>query len=149
MLHNAAGPWPSRLLTLLVWLAAGASAVAWGLKVSGPVGASNAAAVAGGPAAQADATAVARLLGARREAPVQQAAAPAPSRFQLAGVVAGRGTGGAALISVDGKPAKPFRVGTAIEPGLVLQSVAARRAVLADSLDAPPSFTLELPGTRK
>jgi general secretion pathway protein C len=46
---------------------------------------------------------------------------------------------------VDGKPAKPFRVGTMIEEGLVLQSVAARRAVLAESATGPAVLTLELP----
>jgi general secretion pathway protein C len=67
------------------------------------------------------------------------------SRFNLVGVVANRGHGGAALISVDGQPPKPFRVGAPVDEGLVLQSVDARQAVLAASADAPPAVTLELP----
>jgi hypothetical protein len=35
-----------------------------------------------------------------------------------------RSKGGAALIAVDGKPPKPYRVGARIEDGLVLQGVA-------------------------
>ena len=52
---------------------------------------------------------------------------------------------GAALISVDGQAAKPVRVGNPVDGGLVLQSVSARRAVLASSPDAPAEITLELP----
>ncbi len=64
-----------------------------------------------------DAQALARLLGA---GPVAPAAAPAAaSRFALEGVLAGTASGhGAALIAVDGKPPKPYRVGAEVEPGL-------------------------------
>jgi general secretion pathway protein C len=63
----------------------------------------------------------------------------------LVGVVATRAHGGAALISIDGKPPKPFRVGAPVDEGLVLQSVDARGAILAASAEAPPAVTLELP----
>ena len=72
-------------------------------------------------------------------------AVPAVSRYALIGVVASRGNDGAALIAVDGKPPKPFRVGAAVEEGLVLQAVEARRARLGASLQGPAAFTLELP----
>lgn len=92
---------------------------------------------------------VAYLLGVRATpstAAPQATAAAAPSRFLLAGVIAGRQSQqGAALISVDGKPPKPFRVGSQVDSGLVLQSVAPRRAVLAASLDGPAAFSLDLP----
>jgi general secretion pathway protein C len=82
------------------------------------------------------------------------AAAPAApalsSRFNLLGVVAGPGrAGGAALIAVDGKAAKPFRVGTPIDDTLVLQSVEGRRAVLAAADSGQPVLTLELPPLRR
>jgi general secretion pathway protein C len=96
----------------------------------------------------ADPVAVARLLGA---APAVASAAPSPtlaSRFTLVGVVASRSHKGAALIAVDGKPAKPFRVGAAVDEGIVLQSVEPRRAVLASS-DGSPALTLELPPLKK
>jgi general secretion pathway protein C len=67
------------------------------------------------------------------------------SRFTLLGVVAESDGGGAALISVDGKPPKPYRVGAALDEGLVLQSVQARRAAIGASMQSPPAVTLELP----
>ena len=83
------------------------------------------------------------------------AAAPAAmpslaSRLQLVGVVAGVRSGdGAAVISVDGKPARPYRVGASIEEGLVLQSVQGRRAVLAAQANGQSLLTLELPPVRR
>jgi general secretion pathway protein C len=68
-------------------------------------------------------------------------AAPVPalaSRFQLLGVAAGeRSGGGAAVISVDGKPARSYRVGSTLEEGLVLQSVRGRQAVIASREGQP------------
>ena len=50
------------------------------------------------------------------------------NRFTLIGVLSGRSSGGgAALIAVDGKPAKPFRVGAAVDEGLVLQALGPAR----------------------
>ncbi|MGH8803367.1 MAG: type II secretion system protein N, partial [Polaromonas sp.] len=68
-----------------------------------------------------------------------------PNRFSLVGVVT-EGPGGAALLAVDGKPARPYRVGSRIDEGTVLQSVGPRHAVLAASADGPPLQRLELPG---
>ena len=68
----------------------------------------------------------------------------------LVGVAAGaRSGGGAALIAIDGKPAKPYRVGSAVDEGLVLQSVQARRAVLAATPEGPQVLALELPLPKK
>jgi general secretion pathway protein C len=88
---------------------------------------------------------VARLLGAGL-APVAAALVPdAASRFRLLGIIAsGRGQG-VALLSIDGKPPKPYHVGSLIEEGLVLQSVEQRRAALAPDAKAPVSVQLELP----
>jgi general secretion pathway protein C len=89
-----------------------------------------------------DSQALVRLLGGTNaaQAPVIQA----PSRFVLTGVVADRAQGGAALIALDGQASKPYRVGASVADGLVLQSVAARRAVLAPALNAPAALTLEM-----
>jgi general secretion pathway protein C len=95
-----------------------------------------------------DPVAVARLMGSSPAA----IGTPAPSvasRFTLVGVVAGQAHGGAALIGVDGKPAKPFRVGTPVTEGLLLQAVEPRRALLAPSMEAPAAVTLDLPPLRK
>jgi general secretion pathway protein C len=63
-------------------------------------------------------------------------------------VVANRSQKGAALIAVDGKPPKPYRVGAPVDEGIVLQSVESRRAVLAGP-DGAPVLTLDLPPLRK
>jgi general secretion pathway protein C len=136
--------WTVRGVTFLLWLAAGASVVYWGLKLSARPAPATAPTVARGPAA-VDPIAVTRLLGTG-PAPAAPAAPSLASRFALVGVVAGPGAQpGAALIAVDGKPAKPYRVGAAIEEGIVLQSVETRRAVLASAVDGPPLLALDLP----
>jgi general secretion pathway protein C len=96
-----------------------------------------------------DPAAVARLLGAGPVTAAAATSASLASRFALVGVVADRSHKGAALIAVDGKPAKPFRVGAAVDEGLVLQSVESRRAVLAADTDGPPVLTLDLPPIRR
>ncbi|MGE0496802.1 MAG: type II secretion system protein N [Ramlibacter sp.] len=144
MLTNPSSRWWPRTGAFALWALAAASAAFWGLKFSSaPVGPASVQVAQPLPPA-ADPAAVARLLGAGpAAAPV--AAPSVASRFALVGVVAGRAHGGAALIAVDGKPAKPFRVGAVVEDGLVLQSVAPRRAVLGPDLKGPAAFTLEIP----
>jgi general secretion pathway protein C len=67
------------------------------------------------------------------------------SRFQLQGVMAGGPDAGAALISVDGKPAKPYRVGAVVADGLLLQSAQGRRVSLGSAMVGPQTLVLELP----
>lgn len=136
----------TRLLSLLVWAAVGASVLAWGLKFWGkgtPVPA-NATVAQAAPPAGMD---LARVLGTPPPQPVAPPVAVAvDSRFKLLGLAApGAGqTGGLALIAVDGKPARTWRVGREVEPGLRLLAVSHRRAELGVP-GAPPSLTLELP----
>lgn len=147
MVSNLQGKWTVAGATFALWALVAASAVYWGLKIATPSRAPAASAPALRAPVAADPAAVARLLGAS-----PAAAAPAvslSSRFTLVGVVASRSRQGAALIAVDGRPAKPFRVGAAIDEGLVLQSVDARRATLAASREGPAVLTLELPAVRK
>lgn len=97
---------------------------------------------------QADAKAVARLLGGGQEARlVNTGAAPTPtaSQFKLLGVVAERGQRGYALIAIDDQPAKPYRVGASVSDMLVLHSVAARSAALSTDMQSPASVQLTLP----
>ena len=130
-----------------LWAAVAASALYWGLKlfVPGTPVPPHAMVAAMAASPRGDLT---RLLGAD---PVAQAAAAplASSRFQLIGVVAPRGEfpsrEGVALIAVDGKPAKVYRVGAVVEGDTVLQAVAQRGAKLGPregeatvSLDIPP-----------
>jgi general secretion pathway protein C len=148
MLSASPDPWIVRGATFALWALAAGSAVFWGLRLGGS---ERAISVPLAPARQVgavDPEALARLLGS---APVAGTlAAPAPvslaSRFQLVGVAAGARSGaGAAVISVDGKPARPYRVGSTIEEGVVLQSVRGRQAVLATGAT---QLTLELPPLR-
>ena len=136
--------WP-RLVTFLVWGVAMASAVYWALRLGSPADGLSPAPVAGNALAQADAGAVARALGATVQTIAVAPAAQTPGRFVLTGVVADRRQGGAALIAIGGQPPRTYRVGSEVEPGLLLTSVGPRSAVLAPAMDAPATVTLELP----
>lgn len=145
MLTNHSSRWWPRTGAFALWALAAASVAYWGLKFAGRPAASAGAPVALAPAPQSDPAAVARVLGAGAGAVAAPAAPALSSRFSLVGVAASPSRGGAALIAVDGKPAKPFRVGARVDEGLVLQSVAPRRAVLGESTGGPPVLTLEMP----
>ena len=136
------------LLTLGIWALAAGSALFWGLRLgSGPQRPD--AAVAGGPppgGVTVDTRTVARALGAT-EAPAASAA-PAPDvvgRLALRGIVTHDGRG-AALIAVDGKPARPVRVGAlvdGVDGDWRVRSVAPHAVVLAADgrelrLEMPP-----------
>ena len=132
-----------RSCTALLWLLVGVCAVFWALRLTAPKPGALMAPVDLGAPVAIDTTAVARLLGAVQGVPA--AAAPSvASRLVLLGVLAGRYQGGAALISVDGKPARPLRVGASLEEGLVLQSVQGRQALLGPTREGPASVTLEM-----
>jgi general secretion pathway protein C len=146
MQTNAYSQWSIRIVTFALAALAAGSAAYWVLKSVGTDASSAAPPVALASAPPVEPLAVARALGgglvlAQAEPGVGP---PVSNRYVLAGVVADRSHGGAALIAVDGKPAKPFRIGAAVDDRLVLQSVAGRRAVLAANLNAPAEVTLEL-----
>lgn len=144
MVSNPGNRWAVAGGTFVLWGLAAASAVYWGMKLgSGPSAVPVAPVAPSAPAS--DPAAVARLLGST---PVAAAAAPVASlssRFTLLGIVAEADGGGAALISVDGKPPKPYRVGATLDEGLVLQSVQPRRATIGSSMQSPPALALDLP----
>ncbi len=132
--------------SLLVWGAVAFSAVTWGLRWSATGDVPSKASAAAQALPEVDVSAAARSLGAM---PVQAAAAPSlSSRFQLQGVMAGGPNAGAALIAVDGKPAKPYRVGAVVTEGVVLQSAQGRRVNLGAALDGPQTLVLELPAKK-
>ena len=133
------------MVTFLLAALTAASAVRWSLQWPAPAATLPFTILAEEPAAQ-DSQALARLLGqVAAGGPTTVASPSAPGRFVLTGVLAGPGPQGAALISVDGKPAKPYRVGGPVVDNLFLQSVSGRRAVLADgAADAAPAQTLEM-----
>jgi general secretion pathway protein C len=117
-------------------MAAALSVVYWGLhwQISADTetqGSSGTAGTAGG--AFIDSTAVARALGAANPSgaePANPAGTSADAtRFALLGVL-GQKRAGTALIAVDGKPAKPVRLGAPVADGWTLLRLESRRAVL-------------------
>jgi general secretion pathway protein C len=148
MQTNAFQVWGIRLATLLLAGLAALSGTYWVLKSTHANSASAAAPAAG--FAALDPLSVARALGGGGVAAPAGAPVAPSTAYALVGVLADRQHGGAALIAVDGKAAKPYRVGTAVEgSNLVLQSVEGRRAVLAAGMDGPAQLTLELPPLSK
>jgi general secretion pathway protein C len=149
----------TRSVTFVLWLLAGGCAVYWGLKFtpSPPAPQSATAAFPAAASATVDSQALAKGLGGGDAIAINSLASdsanvPASSinssRFVLTGVVVGRAgvtRSSLALIGVDGKPARPYRIGSSLTDGVVLHSVTAGKAMLATNLQEAPSATLELP----
>ena len=76
--------------------------------------------------------------------PTTDAQYKSAERFQLTGVIGGQAGNGVALISLDGKPAQPFTIGTQVATGYVLHSVSEGRAMLAERMDLPVKLNLYL-----
>jgi len=133
-----------RLTSLLVWAVVAYSAVVFALQWGGGVPVD--AVVAGSEQKQVlpevDVLAVSKALGA---APVQSASARLASRFVLVGVMDGGPSQGVALISADGKPAQPYRVGQTVSEGFVLVATGPKKAELGPQLGAPATLQMELP----
>ena len=119
----------------MTWALVAGSALFWGLRLTAqaPSVPAQAQLAEPGVGLRGD---LARVLGVSAAAPAASAA-PEPAadaRFTLLGVVTPRPTSaareGVALIAVDGKPAKAFRVGSVVEAPNVLRSVSARGAML-------------------
>jgi len=137
---------PARLSAFVIWALVAASVVFWGLRlvVRSPEAPSHTVAVGDAASVGGDLT---RLFGTAPVAAV--AVAPTPemaSRFRLTGVMAPKrpGTEGVALIAIDGKLPRAFRVGAPIDGDLVLQSVSLRTAAIGPS-QGKAAVVLELP----
>lgn len=125
----------ARWWSFAVWALVAGSALFWGLRlfVKAPQAPVQTTVAELGAGARGDLT---RVFGPDPVA-VVQASEPEPvadARFQLIGVVSPRGgdqgVQGVALIAVDGKPAKAYRVGSVVDGQTTLQSVRARGAAL-------------------
>ncbi len=134
------------LATLLVWALVAYSAVVFVLRWDVDEDVINAPSAVGQGQSQGlpdvDALAVTKALGV---APAQSASASVASRFVLVGVMDGGPSHGVALISVDGKPAKPYRVGQAVSEELVVVATGPKKAELGPQLRAPATLVLDLP----
>ncbi len=138
-----------RWVSMCVWALVAASAVFWGLRLftkTTPLPPQTQVADLSG-AARGD---LGRVLGVD-PAPAQAAAQAEPTadaRFNLVGVVSPRGQassrGGVALISVDGKAPKAFKLGALVDGQNVLQTVSARGVELGPP-GGPALVALNIP----
>jgi general secretion pathway protein C len=138
-----------RWVSMCVWALVAASAVFWGLRLftkASPVPPQTQVADLSG-AARGD---LGRVLGVDA-APALAAAQPEPAadaRFNLVGVVSPRGpastVGGVALISVDGKAPKAYKLGAVVDGQNVLQAVNARGVSLGPR-GGPALVALNIP----
>jgi general secretion pathway protein C len=139
----------ARLVTALIWILVVASGAFWGVKLfadEAAMPAQTAAASSSAPSLPGSSD-VARLLGATTlDAGASDQAPAMKSRFRLAGVIPTQqaSSNGIALIAIDGKMARAFRVGAPIDGAMVLQSVGFRSANLGPA-QGPPAVVLELP----
>ncbi len=151
---SVSGGWWPRLAAFVMAALAAGSVAFWILKFQASTAPDKTAVVAGATGQSVnppDASALARALGADAASAVQ-AARPSTeparvnviSRMTLQGVIASGSRAGTALIAIDGKPARAFRVGHLVDGELLLQAVNARQALLAPQLTGPVSATLEL-----
>jgi len=139
----------ARLFTVLIWTLVAASATFWGFKLftGVPAARPDVAAGSGSESNLPSSSDLVRLLGGSALGNTAAAQVPAMnSRFRLAAIIAApRASGsGVALISVDGKAARVFRVGATIDGNIVLQSVGARSASIGPT-QGVPAVVLELP----
>lgn len=137
----------ARWFAFVIWAAVAATAAGWGLRLFVP------ALSAPAHTTMVDMTASARgdltrLFGVEAPPPAADAPPPADTRFKLVGVAAPRSSAntgqGYALIAVDGKPARAFRIGAAVDGDTVLQEVRARGATLGPR-GGPATVSLEIP----
>lgn len=131
----------------MIWAVVAASAVFWALRffAEGPAAPASAVPVGMANESRGD---LDRLLGGTAVAAAPMAQPQAPSRFRLLGVVAPRaGTPegqGVAVIAVDDKPPRAYRVGARVEGDLMLRSVSRRAAALGTATGESP-VNLQLP----
>jgi general secretion pathway protein C len=136
---------PLRVSAFVIWALVAASVVFWALRLGarGPSAPPYTVPVGDSLPARGD---LSRLLGSAPAASGPAAAPEASSRFRLVGVAAPLASApqGIALVSIDGKPARPFRVGAHVDGDLLLRSVAQRSAVFGPA-SGGTAFTLEIP----
>jgi general secretion pathway protein C len=136
----------SRWTGFFIWALVAASTAFWGIKIFAaprPVPSGAQAPTVGSANGPME-----RLFGA---VAVQTAATPAAhpesERFQLVGVIAppaGAGEGGFAIVTLDGQPARTWRVGATVDGNTSLLSVSKRGAEFGPQ-GGPMAFTLQLP----
>lgn len=142
----------SRFFALLIWGAVAFSAAFWGLRWFGkaltvPPGTSPATMDGGlrGDLGKLLSGPVVAASGPAQADPSQQAALS--GRLQVLGVVAPKHEGdttGVALLVLDGKPARAYKLGQVVDGDLVIQSITQRSVQIGPS-GQPAAVTLDLP----
>jgi general secretion pathway protein C len=144
---NRQSLWTVRLLTFVLAILVACSALYWVLRWPDSVN-QSAPTLELEPESNINGLAFNRLLDQATPATASIAPTPANSRYVLVGVLSVPGPHGQALISINGLPAKAYQVGHSVDAGLVLQSVAGRTAALAESVNGPTRFELQMPALR-
>lgn len=140
----------ARIAAFVVWALAAAAAMYWALRLLAvPAGLPpSVETVSMSGALQGD---IVRLFAAPAAAPDAAPVVAEPalaSRFKLIGVVAGKAPDrgdGIALLAIDGKPPRPYRIGASLGDDLVVQQVASRSVALGP-VAGPVALRLDLPG---
>lgn len=145
MQTNARSKWAPRVAAAGIFALSAWSAGYWWLQHPQAASVSTAVAALSDSVLSIAPGTLAAALGAQSAAPATPTQ-PTRTNLVLLGVVAdAAGQGGAALISIDGKPARPYLVGSELAGTYVLQSVQGRRAHLRARDAGAGSVTLELP----
>jgi general secretion pathway protein C len=146
--------WAPRWAAFLLSAVATASIAFWALKWPLPQAHADSSqlSLAGSQIGPVNPMAAARLMGAGQSNSSADAAPArsvqtvnAASRMHLAGVASTPRGMGMALIAIDGKPARPFAVGSLVDGGLRLLAVTSTQTSLGPAADAPATLVLQLP----
>jgi general secretion pathway protein C len=135
--------WALSIITLCVWSAVGLSVAYWVNKrvfvkpseVDLDVSQAN---------LPVDSKAIAKLLGASDSEVVEPTSTALKNTFVLFGLARSANGQGVALISLDGKPAKPYKLGSLVVDDLTLKTISTNTVMLAISDKATDGISLEL-----
>ena len=132
-------------MALVLWMAAAASAVVWGLRwlEIGPYRPTRIAALESGTPGTSEVTGGWRVL-SPAAGPVSAASPAATSSWKLLGVVASEGGQGSALLAYAGEAPRTWRVGQSLDGQWRLARVAKGRAWLAAASGDASTPALEL-----
>lgn len=134
-----------RLFVFSVAYMVGASACYWPLKLAPDLVSPESGLTVGTYVYLPDTQLVAQLLESDSAGLQTAVKDQIPNRqLQLTGVFSERHGGGYALISIDGKSSKSYKVGSNVYADLVLQSLNPRSAILSSGPGKPESMLLEL-----
>jgi general secretion pathway protein C len=141
----------ARWLAFVIWAAVSAMAAFWGLRLFAPgtPAPAHTLTVATAAAARGDLTRILGVDSMPMPASTSREAAPAEDRrYQLLGVAAPRAAADSreavALIAVDGKPARAYRIGATVDGDTVVLTVGARNVGLGPR-GGVATVALELP----